>query len=230
MLTYIIAIAIALSSFTLFGIAFFSPDVHRQDDFLWSGVGLFYALVLWICAERITGAVLLGQTAAAILILSFGWQTLQLRRAPGDAQSLGFSLLSWLQSSFGPVTSLATPAVETIKTKIPPSPAPVEEETVSPKSPEKSWLGFRGNNPGETIPMGVPNVEEFAQFDEAEKSLDEDVTETSEIKLESAHSMPENPEVPRVVVGIYDLAEDSPVEPLIYPSAVAEDVTPTEHP
>ncbi|MEY3825930.1 MAG: hypothetical protein RLZZ148_743 [Cyanobacteriota bacterium] len=220
MLTYIIAIA---------GIAFFSPDVHRQDDFLWSGVGLFYALVLWICAERITGAVLLGQTAAAILIISFGWQTLQLRRTPGDAQSLGFSLLSWLQSSFGPVTSRVTPAVETIKTKIPPSPAPVEEETVSPKSPEKSWLGFRGN-PGETIPMGAPNVEEFAQFDEAEKSLDEDVTETSEIKLESAHSMPENPEVPRVVVGIYDLAEDSPVEPLIYPNAVAEDVTPTEHP
>jgi hypothetical protein len=224
MLTYIIAIAIALSSFTLFGIAFFSPDVHRQDDFLWSGVGLFYALVLWICAERITGALLLGQTAAAILIISFGWQTLQLRRTPGDAQSLGFSLLSWLQSSFGPVTSRATPAVETIKTK-----APVEEETVSPKSPEKSWLGFRGN-PGETIPMGAPNVEEFAQFDEAEKSLDEDVTETSEIKLESSHSMPENPEVPRVVVGIYDLAEDSPVEPLIYPNAVAEDVTPTEHP
>jgi hypothetical protein len=70
----------------------------------------------------------------------------------------------------------------------------------------------------------------FAQFDEAEESLDEDITETSEIKLESAHSIPENPEVPRVVVGIYDLAEDSPVEPLIYPNAVAEDVTPTEHP
>ena len=229
MLTYIIAIAIALSSFTLFGIAFFSPDVHRQDDFLWSGVGLFYALVLWICAERITGAVLLGQTAAAILIISFGWQTLQLRRGPGDAQNLGFSLLNWLQSSFGPVTSRATPAVETIKTKIPPSPAPVEEETVPPKSPEKSWLGFRGN-PGESIPMGAPNVEEFAQFNEEGESLDEDVTETSDINLESSHSTPETPEAPRVVVGIYDLAEDSPVEPLIYPNAVAEDVTPTEHP
>jgi hypothetical protein len=173
--------------------------------------------------------VLLGQTAAAILIISFGWQTLQLRRGPEDAQNLGFSLLSWLQSSFGPVTSRATPAVETIKTKIPPSPAPVEEETVPPKSPEKSWLGFRGN-PGESIPMGAANVEEFAQFNEEGESLDEDVTETSEIKLESSHSTPETPEVPRVVVGIYDLAEDSPVEPLIYPNAVAEDVTPTEHP
>jgi len=223
MLTYIIAIAIALSSFTLFGIAFFSPDVHRQDDFLWSGVGLFYALVLWICAERITGAVLLGQTAAAILIISFGWQTLQLRRGPGDAQNLGFFLLSWLQSSFGPVTSRATPAVETIKTKIPPSPASVEEETVPPKS------GFRGN-PGESIPMSAPNVEEFVQFNEEGESLDEDVIETSEINLESSHSTPETPEVPRVVVGIYDLAEDSPVEPLIYPNAVEEDVTPTEHP
>jgi hypothetical protein len=223
MLTYIIAIAIALSSFTLFGIAFFSPDVHRQDDFLWSGVGLFYALVLWICAERITGAVLLGQTAAAILIISFGWQTLQLRRAPGEAQSLGFSLLSWLQSSFGPVPSRATPAVETIKTKIPPSPASVEEETVPPKS------GFPGN-PGESIPMSAPNVEEFVQFNEEGESLDEEVTETSEINLESSHSTPETPEVPRVVVGIYDLAEDSPVEPLIYPNAVEEDVTPTEHP
>ena len=223
MLTYIIAIAIALSSFTLFGIAFFSPDVHRQDDFLWSGVGLFYALVLWICDERITGALLLGQTAAAILIISFGWQTLQLRRGPGDAQNLGFFLLSWLQSSFGPVTSRATPAVETIKTKIPPSPASVEEETVPPKS------GFPGN-PGESIPMSAPNVEEFVQFNEEGESLDEEVTETSEINLESSHSTPETPEVPRVVVGIYDLAEDSPVEPLIYPNAVEEDVTPTEHP
>lgn len=56
-------------------------DIHRKDDFLWSAVGLFYALVLWFCARNITGAVLLGQASAAVLLVSFVWQTLKLRKA-----------------------------------------------------------------------------------------------------------------------------------------------------
>lgn len=79
MLTYLLAIVVALGSFTLYMAAFFFPEIHRKYDLAWSGVGLFYALVLWTCAGRLTGGVLLGQMAAAALIGWFGWQTLALR-------------------------------------------------------------------------------------------------------------------------------------------------------
>ena len=80
-LAHLLAIATALGSFALYICAFFFPEVHRKSDFYWSGLGLFYALVLWVCAGRMTGAVLLGQTASTALLLWFGMQTLRLRRA-----------------------------------------------------------------------------------------------------------------------------------------------------
>ncbi len=105
MLAYILAIVIAFTSISLYLSAFLLPKLHRQDDFLWSGVGLFYALVLWICAERITGGILLGQLAAVILVVSFGWQTVQLRRVtayPENQTALtGFSVLRWVKNRLG---------------------------------------------------------------------------------------------------------------------------------
>jgi hypothetical protein len=80
MLAYILALAVGLGSFALYMAAFFFPEVHRKNDLSWSGVGMFYALVLWVCAERITGGVLLGQTASVALLGWLGWQTLTLRR------------------------------------------------------------------------------------------------------------------------------------------------------
>ncbi len=80
MLAYILAIAVGLGSFALCMGAFFFPKIHRELDFFWSGVGLFYALVLWVCAGRITGGVLLGQLSAVALLGWFGWQTLTLRQ------------------------------------------------------------------------------------------------------------------------------------------------------
>jgi hypothetical protein len=80
MLAYILALAVGLGSFSIYMAAFFFPEVHRKSDFAWSGVGLFYALVLWACAGRITGGLLLGQMAGVALLGSFGWQTLVLRR------------------------------------------------------------------------------------------------------------------------------------------------------
>ena len=81
MLAHVLAIAVALSSIVLFLTAFSMSDIHKRDDFLWSGVGLFYALVLWFCASRITGSLLLGQVAAVALVISFNWQNLKLRKA-----------------------------------------------------------------------------------------------------------------------------------------------------
>lgn len=80
MLAYVLALVIGFGSLAIFLAAFFLPEVHRKEDFIWSGIGLFYALVLWVCAGRITGGVLLGQTASVALLGWFGWQTLTLRR------------------------------------------------------------------------------------------------------------------------------------------------------
>lgn len=80
MLAYILALAVGTGSIAVYLAAFFLPEIHRKSDFYWSGVGLFYALVLWVCAGRITGGVLLGQIASVALLGWFGWQTLTLRR------------------------------------------------------------------------------------------------------------------------------------------------------
>ncbi|MGB3509660.1 MAG: Ycf66 family protein [Microcoleaceae cyanobacterium] len=80
MLANILALAVGLGSLALYLVAFFFPEVHRKNDFIWSGIGLFYALILWFCARRITGAVLLGQVASVTLLGWFGWQTFTLRR------------------------------------------------------------------------------------------------------------------------------------------------------
>ncbi|MFB2834675.1 Ycf66 family protein [Floridanema evergladense] len=80
MLAYILALVVGTGSLAIYLAAFFLPEIHRKSDFYWSGVGLFYALVLWVCAGRITGGVLLGQVASVALLGWFGWQTLTLRR------------------------------------------------------------------------------------------------------------------------------------------------------
>ncbi len=80
MLAYFLALAVGLGSFSIYMAAFFFPEVHRKSDFAWSGVGLFYALILWACAGRITGALLLGQMAGVAMLGWFAWETLNLRR------------------------------------------------------------------------------------------------------------------------------------------------------
>ena len=80
MLAYILALTVGLGSLAIYMAAFFFPEVHRKNDFIWSGVGLFYAWVLWVCAGRITGGLLLGQVAAVALLVWSITQTLQLRR------------------------------------------------------------------------------------------------------------------------------------------------------
>ncbi|MEG4458802.1 Ycf66 family protein [Microcoleus sp. N9_A1] len=80
MLAYFLALAVGLGSFSIYMAAFFFPEVHRKNDFTWSGVGLFYALILWACAGRITGALLLGQMAGVAMLGWFAWETLTLRR------------------------------------------------------------------------------------------------------------------------------------------------------
>ena len=114
MLPYALAIAVGLSSSFLFLTAFFFKDIHRQDDFFWSGIGLFYALVLWFCASSIRGAVLLGQLAVVSLLIAYFWQVIKLRDAvshPEKRENLdSFSIVSFWQNLLkrSPVRSTPT--------------------------------------------------------------------------------------------------------------------------
>ncbi|MEO0408550.1 MAG: Ycf66 family protein [Cyanobacteria bacterium P01_A01_bin.135] len=79
-MAYILALVVLAGSVALYMSAFLFPEVHRRHDLVWSGVGAFYALVLWVGAGQLHGALLLGQMAAVALVGWFTWQTLSLRR------------------------------------------------------------------------------------------------------------------------------------------------------
>ena len=79
MLTYVLALVVVLASLGLYSTTFVIPEVSRKNDLVWSGVGLFYGLVLWVCAGRITGGVLLGQMASVALMGWMGWQMVENR-------------------------------------------------------------------------------------------------------------------------------------------------------
>lgn len=89
MLARLLALLVGFSGFVLYMAAFFFPEVHRKRDFLWSGVILFYALVLWVYGDRIRGGVLLGQIASVVILGWLGAQTLSMRRqlTPYDQQT-----------------------------------------------------------------------------------------------------------------------------------------------
>ena len=104
MLAYILALAVGFGSLSLYLSALLFPEIYRKYDLLWSGLGLFYALVLWVCAGRITGSLLLGQMASVALLGWLGWQTLSLRFAQTPVeqrmQLQGDSLQDALQGKF----------------------------------------------------------------------------------------------------------------------------------
>ncbi|MEM6400488.1 MAG: Ycf66 family protein [Cyanobacteria bacterium P01_D01_bin.116] len=79
-MTHFLALIVGFGSLAIYLAAFFFPEVHRKNDFYLSGLGLFYALVLWFFAPRIGGWFFLGQLAAVALLIWFGLQTFSLRR------------------------------------------------------------------------------------------------------------------------------------------------------
>ncbi|WP_052312164.1 Ycf66 family protein [Richelia intracellularis] len=79
MLARILALAVVIISILIYFAAFFFPEVHRKNDFIWSGMGLFYGMVLWIFARQITGGLLLGHIASVILLSGLSCQIMYLR-------------------------------------------------------------------------------------------------------------------------------------------------------
>lgn len=148
MLTYILALVVALGSLALYMAAFFFPEVHRKNDLIWSGVGMFYALVLWVCAGQIRGGLLLGQTASVVLLGWLGWQTLRLRHQvtapeqrtpiPGS-QELQAKLTGWLRSDrFSKLTqqggTALTTAKDWVQSRLKPDAAPPSSASPSVQS------------------------------------------------------------------------------------------------
>jgi Ycf66 protein N-terminus len=80
MLAYILAVLVGAGSVSLYAAAFLLPEIHRKNDFIWSGVGLFYALFLWLYAHQVTGGILVGQTSSVLLMGWFAWQIVKMRR------------------------------------------------------------------------------------------------------------------------------------------------------
>ncbi|GAB4228081.1 MAG: hypothetical protein Kow0049_08720 [Stanieria sp.] len=154
MLPYVLAIAVGLSSLILFLTAFLLPDIHRQDDFFWSAIGLFYALVLWFCATSITGGLLLGQVAAVALLTSYNWQTFKLRKAiahPEQQANLdSFSVVNSVKSLLsgkGKVKPQPPSPPVTITEKEPILPNQAEVATASSPTEETSSSTPQNNEP-----------------------------------------------------------------------------------
>jgi Ycf66 protein N-terminus len=80
MLAYILSVVVGTGSVALYLSAFLFPEIHRQKDIFWSGLGLFYALALWVNGQNLSGGMLLAQALSVILLGWFIWETLSLRR------------------------------------------------------------------------------------------------------------------------------------------------------
>ena len=229
MLPYILAVVVGLSSLYLLTTAFIAPDRHRQDDFLWSAVGLFYALVLWLCAGRITGAILLGQAAAAILFIAFAWQTLKLRQAlfyPDKPVKL-FTIVGWLGNRLGKVTPSQSPKTKAKAEKVAAKVKETVKETVDPVIEKAAAIG-------ETITESVTEIGEKAAeiidddetFDDFDDFDDFDLA-TEEIKpSENAPEIP--PEIPPTEPVANVEVETIAVSETVIIEVTEEDLSPEE--
>ena len=142
MLAYILAVLVGTGSVGLYISAFFFPEIHRKHDFIWSGVGFFYALVLWIYARQETGGILVGQTASVALLGWFAWQILKLRRQLVPvSQQTPIPSKNKLKEQLGLKQSAPNTAKPTAKTStpvIPPTPAATPSAKVTPIRPPVS--------------------------------------------------------------------------------------------
>jgi Ycf66 protein N-terminus len=87
MLNFFLGWTVALGSLGFYLAGYLLPEVRREKDAIWSGVGLIYALALLTNGDNLSVGLLVGQLASATLIGWFGWQILQQRRDLSDSIS-----------------------------------------------------------------------------------------------------------------------------------------------
>ncbi|MBH8564074.1 hypothetical protein I8748_18100 [Nostoc sp. CENA67] len=225
MLAYVLALVVGLGSLALYISAFFFPEIHRKNDFIWSGVGLFYALVLWVFAQRISGGLLLGHVASVALLVWFGWQTLSLRRQitpqlqqtpVPSSETVKTSIqeqvnklslpqrLAQLQQTIGSTFSgVKNKAQQTVSKKTAATPKPEDITSVLSEAPT------------------VEIIDKTTSI--SEKSTTEAVTTDTEAKTESVpEAIPPHPPSPELVEAAQPETEEKPPIPVeeIAPDAV----------
>jgi|GEM_PF-2671328 len=77
MLSFALVLIVGVGSIGLYLAAYIYPEIHRKTDIWWSGIGLFYALILLIYRRPL--GLLLGHTASVILLVGLSYQALQRR-------------------------------------------------------------------------------------------------------------------------------------------------------
>ncbi|WP_324282309.1 Ycf66 family protein [Cyanobacterium aponinum UTEX 3221] len=191
MLAYFLAILVAITSLSLYINAFIRPKIHRKDDFLWSGLGLFYALVLWICAGRITGSVLLGQCAGVAVAIAFIWENSKLRQALiAESQSNqaleGFSVLTFIAQLLAKVSQLGKK--KPIVTTNPPE-KPSETITTPPEEKEEISPTVASTTKEETQIKNQPTETEIKAYrEEVIRDTIEEVTTPPQLEKDIAIS------------------------------------------
>ncbi|MEH1826332.1 MAG: Ycf66 family protein [Nostoc sp.] len=217
MLAFVLALVVGLGSLAIYIAAFFFPEIHRKNDFIWSGVGLFYALVLWVFAPRITGGLLLGHVASVALLVWFGWQTLSLRRqlTPQAQQTQVPSAetvktgiqeqvnklslqerLGQLQKGLGSTFSGAKDKVQqTVSKKTPTTPKPEDITSVLSEKPAIEIID-------KTIVIPEPPVEETVTTDTEAKT---------EIVPEAIPPHPPSPELVEAAQPDFEIEEKQPI-------------------
>jgi hypothetical protein len=226
MLAYILALLVGLGTFALYMAAFFFPEVHRKEDFYWSIAGFFYALVLWVCAGRITGGVLLGQMASVALIGWFGWQTLSLRQklalpedktkiSPDIEQKLtGFSIAGLGQKLLQSVTNVfkksqpvkgspSTPKTTSETATVPPPPPPEEStETAAVSQPisSEASTSVEAETPDTTETEATEyRTPDVTIIDNRPPAVEETAEQTSVPETPTEEAIPPNPPTPEQI-------------------------------
>jgi Ycf66 protein N-terminus len=158
MLAHILAVLVGTGSLGLYIAAFFFPEIHRKQDFIWSGVGFFYALSLWIYARQTIGGVLVGETASVALIGWFVWQTLKLRRqlVPTNQQT-PIPSASKIQQQLGlKPTATSKPTATKSKSTVAKTPDPVPPKPNNTPAPSTPIAGTVDRSQPKSPPVVPP--------------------------------------------------------------------------
>jgi hypothetical protein len=153
----LLALVVGVSSLFLFPIAFFVPVLYRKRDFIWSGFGLFYGVVLWFCAAQFTLTVLAGQAAAVLLLVWLGNQALKFRWLELDDRQR--ASVPWVGRTYKRrhKAEASIPSLGSPQSPKPEAPEPESSELESPQ-PE-SPVGDSPNAEGTTdeVPPQIPD-------------------------------------------------------------------------
>lgn len=216
MLAHLLAIAVALGSLIFYVAAFFFPEIHRPRDLVWSGVGLFYALVLWVCASRLTGGLLLGQTASVALLGWLGWQTLTLRRLKTpvlDQTEVADETVAQVKQRFKLGGLFQRKSKEKSQSVATPEPPKAESEAIAIPQPEEAVGAAESPTPKsepEVIATSTPEPDGFEHLEESPSAIDAD---PSDQRDESE---------PDPDLEVADSPEDTASEPKVFPLPVPE--------